>query len=167
MSDECNFLGSVSSQQKFEAMDVKALGMSELSDRPCYSSRTDQCYSSVLQFSFIQKIKGKYRCEGMPTQKTRRGERECMRMRESETPGPLAPLFICFFFPLGLPFGNWASQECSLFYLRSSLRSSDLPLFYFCRLFSFLVFWPLPFWTPLSYSNYLTDIYKTIQTFSH
>ena len=48
-----NFLGSVSSQQKFEATDVKALGMSQLSDRPCYSSRTDQCYSSVLQFSFI------------------------------------------------------------------------------------------------------------------
>ena len=44
---------SVSSQQKFEVMDVKALGMSQLSDRlcyssqlsdrPCYSSRTDQC----------------------------------------------------------------------------------------------------------------------------
>ena len=28
----CNFLGSVSSQPKFEAMDVKALGVSELSD---------------------------------------------------------------------------------------------------------------------------------------
>ena len=29
---ECNFLGFVSSQQKFEAMDVKALGRSRLSD---------------------------------------------------------------------------------------------------------------------------------------
>jgi len=29
---ECNFLGFVSSQQKFEAMDVKALGRSQLSD---------------------------------------------------------------------------------------------------------------------------------------
>ena len=39
----CNFLSSVSSQQKFEATDVKALGqtMSQLSDR------------SVLQLSFI------------------------------------------------------------------------------------------------------------------
>ena len=32
----CNFLGSVSSQQKFEAMDIKALRqtLSQLSDRP-------------------------------------------------------------------------------------------------------------------------------------
>ena len=29
----CDFLSSVSSQQKFEGMDVKALGMSQLSDR--------------------------------------------------------------------------------------------------------------------------------------
>ena len=51
----CNFLSSVSSQQKFEAADVKALGqtMSKLSDRLCYSSQTDQCYSSMLQLSFI------------------------------------------------------------------------------------------------------------------
>ena len=32
---------------------------------------------------------------------------------------------------LGLPCVNWASRECCLFCLRSSLRSSDLPLFYF------------------------------------
>ena len=72
MSGECNLLCSVSSQQKFEAMDVKALSVSQLSDgpcyssqlsdrlcdssqppdRPCYSSRTDQGYCSVLQLSF-------------------------------------------------------------------------------------------------------------------
>ena len=34
----------------------------------------------------------------------------------------------------------WASQECCLFYLRSSLRSSDLLLFYFRRLFPSLSF---------------------------
>ena len=53
MSGECNFLDSVSSQQKFEVMDIKPLSMSQLSDRPCYSSPTDQRYSSVLQLSFI------------------------------------------------------------------------------------------------------------------
>ena len=37
----CNFLGSVLSQQKFEATYL------------CYSPRMDQCYSSVLQLSFI------------------------------------------------------------------------------------------------------------------
>ena len=57
ISGECN-LCSVLSQQKFEATDFKSLGMSQLSDRPCYSSWvlnrscysswTNQCYSSVL-----------------------------------------------------------------------------------------------------------------------
>ena len=37
----CNFLGSVLSQKKSEASE------------PCYSPRMDQCYSSVLQLSFI------------------------------------------------------------------------------------------------------------------
>ena len=32
MSGECNLLGSVLSQQKFEAMDIKALSTSQLSD---------------------------------------------------------------------------------------------------------------------------------------
>ena len=56
----------------------------------------------------------------------RAGERE----RERERELALAPFFICFFFFfLGLSYVNWASQECCLFYLRSSLRSLDLPLF--------------------------------------
>ena len=59
---------------------------------------------------------------------------------ERETPSPLAPLFICFFFSLDLPYVNQASQESCLFYLRSSLQSSDLPLFCFHRLFPSLSF---------------------------
>ena len=39
----CNFLGFVSSQEKFEVMDIKTLGLSQLSD-----SITALCYSSVL-----------------------------------------------------------------------------------------------------------------------
>ena len=70
----------------------------------------------------------------MPTQKTRREEKRA-------SPGPLATLFTCFLsFPLGLPYVNWASQECYLFYLRSSLQSSDLPFFYFHGLFPSLSF---------------------------
>ena len=80
----------------------------------------------------------------MPTQRhqeKRVGERASEQGRERETPGSLAPLFICFFFlSLGLPYENWASQECCLFYLRSSLRSLDLPLFYFRGLFPSLSF---------------------------
>ena len=50
-------------------------------------------------------------------------------------------LFLCFFLLLlGLPYVSWASQECCLFYLRSSLQSLDLPLLYFHRLFLSLSF---------------------------
>ena len=59
---------------------------------------------------------------------------------ERETPGPLAPLFICFFLPLGLPYVNWDSKECCVFYLTSSLQSLELPLFYFQGLFPSLSF---------------------------
>ena len=41
-------------------------------------------------------------------QKTRREERE----RDPPTSSPLAPLFMFFLLPLGLPYVNWASQEC-------------------------------------------------------
>ena len=78
MSGECDLLGSVSSQQKFEVTDVKALGMSQLSDRPCYSSRLldRPCYSSrvsdrsVLQLrvpvQFYLENKRKIHPRGMP-----------------------------------------------------------------------------------------------------
>ena len=116
----CNFLGSLSSQQNFAVTDQRN------------SHRLDQCYISVLQLSFIQKVKENtpLRCEGMPTQKTQREERPQTI---------LALLFMFLLFPLGLPYENWASQDCCLFCLRSSFRSSDLPLFYFHGLFfSFL-----------------------------
>ena len=111
---ECNFLGSILSQQKFEATDVKALGVSQLSDSPCYSSRTDQSYLEN---------KGKYILEAWghaDPNDTKRREREkkrentCMRVRGIESPGPLAPLFMCFFLPLGLPYviGQARSAVC-------------------------------------------------------
>ena len=37
----CNFLSSVSSEQNFEEKDIKALGVSQLLDRPILSSGTD------------------------------------------------------------------------------------------------------------------------------
>jgi len=48
--------------------------------------------------------------------------------------------YMFFLLPLGLPCVNWASQECCLFYLRSSLQPVDLPLFYFYMLFPSLFF---------------------------
>ena len=64
----------------------------------------------------------------------REREREWERDREGES--PLAPLFICFPLPLSLPCANWASQECCLFYLKSSLQSSYLPLTFLCSIFT-------------------------------
>ena len=72
----------------------------------------------------------------MLTQKTQREERDRDRehLHTGERERPLA-LWLLFFYifllPLGLPYVNWASQVCCLFYLRSSLWSPDLPLFYF------------------------------------
>ena len=65
--------------------------------------------------------------------------------------------YMSFLLPLDLPCVSWASQECCLFSLRSSLWSSDLPLFYFCRLFPSLSVSHChsgPF--PAPHSNYLT-----------
>ena len=159
VSGECSLLGSVSSQQKFEATDVRALNMSQLSDRPCYSTQvlsrlcyssqisnrpcyssqisvTAQCYSSILFRK--QQENTSLRHEGTPTQ--RREEKRGPARRRKRTPGPLPPLYVCFFLCLGLPCVNWASQGCCSFYLRSSLQSSDLPLFYFHELFPSLSF---------------------------
>ena len=139
LSGECNLLGSFSSHQKFEAMDIKILSTSQLLDIPCYSSRfldrpcysyqisvTAPCYSSVLFRKQQENTSSRH--EGMPTQR-HRGERE--------RPGPLAALFIGFP-PTPPPPGPAlckSGQPGVLFVLpRASLWSPDLPLFYFCRL---------------------------------
>jgi len=135
-------------------------------DRTCLSSRTDRVTAlrfwtvlylsdrSVLQLrvtpQFYLENKWKYIFEAWGhanTKDTKRRERE----RETERvhlptwerdPMPFDSSFYMFFFPLplGLPYVNGASQECCLFCLRSSLRSSDLPLFYFHELFPSLSF---------------------------
>ena len=43
----------------------------------------------------------------------------------------LGRLFLCVSLSLGLSYVNWAGQECCWFYLRFSLRPSDLPFLYF------------------------------------
>ena len=104
-----------------------------------YSSWMGHCYSSELQLSFIEKVKENTssRHEGMLTQNMRREERSRPNFGSS--------FYMFFLLPLGLPCVNFASQECCLFYLRSSLRSSDLPLFYFPRFFPSLSFSPCHF----------------------
>ena len=124
----CNFLDSVSSQQKFEAMDVKALGqtVSQLLDRSVLQLRV------TAQFYLENKRKIQPRSVRACRPKKHEEEREgaCDREGVREVAGPLAPFFMFFLLPLGLPCVNWASQECCLFYLRSSLWSWDLPVLF-------------------------------------
>ena len=70
------------------------------------------------------------------TESKRSRQRESARERQRET-WPFGFSFCIFFLPTtpGLPYVNWASQECCLSYLRSSLQSSEFPLFYFRGLF--------------------------------
>ena len=127
LSEECVISSVLSHHNKNlkQRTSITALGhtVSQLSDR------------SVLQLRFIQKIKENtsLRCEGMLTKRLKE-----KRERERD-PGPFGSSFYTsFFLSLGLPYVN--CQECCLFYLRSSLPSSDLPLFYLHRLFHSLSF---------------------------
>ena len=102
---------------------------------------TNGCYSSVL----LGKTKDSTpsRSEGRQTQKTKR--------RKASILLGFLLLYICLLTSLpptpatSLPSVNWASQEGCLCYLRSSLGSSDLPLFYFLGLFPSLSFSHLHF----------------------
>jgi len=85
------------------------------------------------------------KCEGMPTQRLKEkrvegcageGERKSTGTRERKRENALAPPFICFFLHLAYPMQIGLSQECCLFYLKSSLWSSDLPLTFLCSIFS-------------------------------
>ena len=63
------------------------------------------------------------------------GRRAPQRAGERERESWLWLLYLYVYPSLGLSYVNWASQECCLFHLRSSLRSSELLLFHFCGLF--------------------------------
>ena len=89
------------------------------------TSVTAPCYSSVL-FGKQRKIHPRGNRASQP--------KRCEEKRDEVHSSILALLFIFFFLlHLSLPYVNWASQEGYLFYLRFSLWSSDLPLFYFPR----------------------------------
>ena len=103
----CNFLGSISSQQKFEAMDVKALG------------QTMSQHLVTAQFYLENKRKihpwGVKACRPKRREEKRAREsgreQASERASERETPGPLAPLYLFFLLPLGLPCVDWASRS--------------------------------------------------------
>ena len=97
----------------------------------------------------------------MPTQKMRREKRErereqvCEGDRERD-PWSFGASFYMFFPPPG-PALCKLGQPGKLFVLPEVLTPVLRPSFVlFSRAFAFLVFQPLPFWTPVSYFNCLT-----------
>jgi len=99
-----------------------------------WTSVTALCYSSAL-FRKQRKIHpwGMRAWQPKTRKEKRKGERD-------KHHSPLAPLFMFSLLPLGLPYVNLASQECYLFYLRSSFRSSTFLCSIFHRLFPSLPF---------------------------
>ena len=63
---------------------------------------------------------------------TQRRKEKSATARGRERESALAPLFMFFPSLLGLPYVNWVSQECCLFYL----KSSDLLLTFLCSIFA-------------------------------
>ena len=93
---------------------------------------SDRRTSVIAQCYWQAKENTSWRWEGRPTRKMGREEKPQINFGSSS---------YMFFLPyLSLSHVNWASQEGCLFYLRSSLRSLDLPLVYFGGLFHSLSF---------------------------
>ena len=141
-------LSSVSSQQRFGETDIKApLCVSQLSglgQTMLYLSGLEWTVLQLLDKSVLQlhvttlfyldnsrkiHLKGVRACQ--PKDVKRRAPQQ-VGEREREPFG--SSFYMFFFFPLGLPCANWA-QPGVLFYLDSSLRSSDLPLSFLCSIF--------------------------------
>ena len=95
-------------------------------------------------------------------EKERERESAHARGREREQDRALAPPFICFFPPLGpalCKLGLARGAVCSTWSLHSGPWTFLWPSFVlFSWAFPLLVFEPPPFWTPFTYSTYLTDL---------
>ena len=100
----------------------------------------DQCYSSMLQLSFIWQAK-----ENTPSG-MRVGQPKSRKEKKNPQLSFGSSFYLLFLLPLSLPYVNWASQEGYLFYLRFSL--------FLCSIFlgfSLLCLLAPPIWIPFSY----------------
>ena len=122
----------VSSQQRFGVTDIKApIGtLGSWTDRAITFRQISVTAIFYLEDSRKIYLRGMRACR---SKDVKRRAPQCTR-RESERALWLLFLY-AFFFPLGLPYVNWA-QSGVLFYLKSSLRSSDLPLTFLCSIFA-------------------------------
>ena len=102
---------------------------------------------------------------GRKSTHTWRGERESARARthmEQRERALWLLLLYVFFLPWACPMQIGLSQECCLFYLRYSLRSWVLPLFYFRGLFPSLSFSYCHFEILFPILNYPTLLYNIV-----
>ena len=146
VSHECMFLGSLSRHNKdLEWRTIKpprrGTALRSWIDRVIdLRSRMDRVIAlrqiSVTALFYLEDSR-KIHLQGVRARRSkdtrrRAPQREKGRERERARFGSSC-LYVSL--SLGLSYVNWASQECCLFYLRSSLWSSDLLLFYFRGLF--------------------------------
>ena len=94
-------------------------------------SVTVQCHSSYLEDS------RKIHLWGVRARRSKDTRRAPQRAGERQS--WLWLLYLYVYLSLGLSYVKWASQECCLFHLRSSLRSSGPSFVLFSRAFPFLV----------------------------
>ena len=132
----------VSSQQKVGETDIEAPSVGHSSwvlDRPVLQLLN----KSVLQLSvtalFYLDGSWKTHLRGVRARRSKDGKRRAPH-RAGEREESFGSSFLYVSLSLGLSYVNSASQECCLFYLRVSLRSSDLPLFCFRGRFPSLSF---------------------------
>ena len=150
MSRECMFLGSLSHHNKdLEWRTLKppqhVTAFGSWTDRViALRSQTDHVIAlkqiSVTALFYLEDSR-KIHLRGVRARRSKDAKRrapQSMGGRERES--DLWFLFLYVYLSLGLSYVNWVSQECCLFYLRSSLWSLDLLLFYFRGLFPFLSF---------------------------
>ena len=148
MSRKCMFLGSLSHHNKdLERRTLKpsVRHSSRVLDKPCYSSQKISV-TALFYLEDSRRIHPQSMRACQPKDSKRREwrsawgrgrERKSTCMQERKCFGSS---FYMFSSTWACPMQIGLSQECCLFYLKSSLWSSDLLLFYFRRLFPSLSF---------------------------
>ena len=144
----------VLSQQRFGATDIKALGASQVSwtkhvialrqisvTALFYLEDSRRIHPQSVRACQPKDLKGREWRSAWGRGREREGERKSARTRERKRERKHFGSFHMFFSsPWACPLQIGLSQECCLFYLKSSLWSSDLLLFYFRGLFPSLSF---------------------------
>ena len=141
----------VSSQQRFGVTDIKALGASQLSGLG-QTSVTALFYLEDSRRIHPRRVRAcqpkdtkRREWRSMPAHGRERervhahgGERHTQGEKEKEkghARGREREKALWLFLPRACPMQIGLSQECCSFYLKSSLRSSDLPLTFLCSIF--------------------------------